>query len=105
MSLQHALVIHKVSHEFHTTLIPILSGLQNLQRAPVMGLQGQGIGRIAAGIGRVPGIHEVLAMPPNGVGRKPRAHELFWRLGNAFTAQKRLAAFGKWLLRAAGAGI
>lgn len=97
MSLQHALVIHKVSHEFHTTLIPILSGLQNLQRAPVMGLQGQGVGRIAAGVGRVPGIHEVLAMASDSVGRKPRAHELFRGLGNAFTAQKRLAALGKWL--------
>ena len=59
MALQHALVIHKVSHEFHTTFIPILSGSQNLQRAPVMGLQGQGIGGIAAGVGRVPGIYEV----------------------------------------------
>jgi hypothetical protein len=38
-----------------------------------------------------------LTMPPDGVGRKPRAHELFWRFGNAFTAQKRLAALGKWL--------
>ena len=76
-----------------------------MQAAPVVGFQGEGAGGIAPNIGRMPGIDKILSISSQRVGNEPGTHHLFWRLGYAFTAQKRLAALGKWLARAAGAGI